>query len=472
MVESEPQRAGLRAVTRWPLRWLKPAASAIALVAALAASAAPVAAQTGTGSSGSSRSAGSETARPQLPTARRLELAQAATSRPARPRRATQAPPADERRYVSDEVIIELDGAPSPQEVEALARRHRLSRIESRVFPLSRTTMYRWHIPDGRSVATVVRELEADGAVLSVQPNYTYTTQEQIDPGPLQYAIPKLNVREAQALSRGNNIRVAVIDSGIDVSHPELAGEIEASFDVLGTNEKPNPHGTGVAGVIVGHLRLTGVAPGARLLAVRAFAANTDGEGTQASTFNIIKALDWTISQRAHVINMSFAGPPDPATARLLASAAERGIVLVAAAGNNGPRSPPMFPASDPNVIAVSATDASDRLFKRSSPGAHIAIAAPGVDIVVAVPNAGYGLMTGTSFAAPFVSGIAALMLARNPALTPGEVRKLLIETAHDLGSPGRDDQYGAGLTDALRAVTAADPKTVRAISPIPAAAQ
>jgi subtilisin family serine protease len=284
--------------------------------------------------------------------------------------------------------------------------------------------------------------------------------------------VDKLHVREAQALSRGDNIRVAVIDSGIDVAHPELAGKIEASFDALGTDEKPNAHGTAVAGVIVGRARLIGVAPGARLLAVRAFSVSPDGDGTRATTFSILKALDWTIAQRVHIINMSFAGPPDPAAARLLASAAERGIVLIAAAGNNGPRSPPMFPASEPDVIAVSATDANDRLFNRSSPGAHIAVAAPGVDIVVAVPNAGYDLMTGTSFAAPFVSGIAALMLARNPALKPADIRNVLMATAQDLGSPGHDAQYGAGLTDALRAVNGADPRTVRAIAPIPAAAQ
>jgi subtilisin family serine protease len=146
--------------------------------------------------------------------------------------------------------------------------------------------------------------------------------------------------------------------------------------------------------------------------------------------------------------------------------------VLIAAAGNSGPRSPPMFPADDPSVIAVAATDDQDHLFKRSTPGPNIAVAAPGVDIVVAVPNAGYDVMTGTSFAAPLVSGVVALMLARNPQLDPKAIRTLLQSTAHDLGSPGRDDQYGAGLVDAVRAVTAADPKTVKATTPSPAAAR
>jgi subtilisin family serine protease len=447
------------------------AAAAVSLCGAV-----PAGAQFGTTSVGAQRNgaAPAPAAQPLVPLAQRDNLAPPApVTRRSSAARRSSVPPASERRYVPDEVVIELDGAPSKDQVEALAHRHSLSRIESRVFPLSGSTMYRWHIPDGRPVSDVVRELEADGSVRSAQPNYTYSTQAAAPaPAEDQYAVAKLHVAEAQALSHGDNVRVAVVDSGIDVSHPELAGDIEATFDTLGTNEKPHAHGTAVASLIVGHLRLRGVAPAARILAVRSFSANTDNDGTTGTTFNILKGLDWAISQHVNIINMSFAGPPDPATSRLLAGAVDKGIVLIAAAGNSGPRSPPMFPADDPSVIAVAATDDHDHLFKRSTPGPNIAVAAPGVDIVVAVPNAGYDVMTGTSFAAPLVSGVAALMLARNPQLDPKAIRTLLQSTAHDLGSPGRDDQYGAGLVDAERAVTAADPKTVKATTTIPAAAR
>lgn len=452
---------------------MRGACAALVFASILVLAAVSADAQFGTTSFGASRTVQPPAAQPLPPLAQRDNLAPAKPARRTSRVRRTGVPPISERRYIPDEVVIELDGTPSQQEVEALARRHSLSRIESRVFPLSGTTMYRWHIPDGRPVSDVVRELEADGSVRSAQPNYVYTTQASTPaPAEDQYAITKLHVQEAQALSRGDNIRVAVVDSGVDVAHPELAGDVEATFDTLGTDEKPHAHGTAVASLIVGHLRLHGVAPAARILAVRSFSANADGEGTTGTTFNILKGLDWAISQHVNIINMSFGGPPDPATSRTLAGAFEKGIVLIAAAGNSGPRSPPLFPADDPSVIAVAATDANDHLFKRSTPGANISVAAPGVDIVVAVPNAGYDVLTGTSFAAPLVSGIAALMMARSPGITPKAIRGILQSTAHDLGSPGRDDQYGSGLVDAMRAVMAADPKTVKATTPAPAAAR
>jgi len=395
----------------------------------------------------------------------------AINSAPPAARNSPAVPAADEQRFVADEVIIELEGAPSAAEVDALAQRHRLQRMESR--PHGATTVYRWRIPDGRATAEVIRELEADQAVRSVQPNYVYTTQEQAsEPSGLQYANAKLHVLQAQKLSRGSGVRVAVIDSGVDVDHPELVGDVEASFDALASREKPHSHGTGVASLIAAHAQLNGVAPAARLLAVRAFAANTDGKGTTGTTFAILKGLDWSIAQHAQVINMSFGGPPDPLTARTLAQAARQGIVLVAAAGNSGQRSRPQFPADDPNVIAVAATDASDHLYKLSTPGPNVAVSAPGVDLVVALPNASYGIVTGTSFAAPLVSGVVALMLARDPTLDPKTIRNILMATAEHLGSSGRDDQFGAGLMDAYRAVEAADPKTAGGLAPIPASAR
>jgi subtilisin family serine protease len=128
--------------------------------------------------------------------------------------------------------------------------------------------------------------------------------------------------------------------------------------------------------------------------------------------------------------------------------------VLVAAAGNAGPKSPPLYPAADPSVIAVTATDFEDHLFSGSNRGSHIAVAAPGVDILVAVPEGGYQVASGTSYSAAEVSGIVALMLQHNPHLTPDAIRETLMATAKDLGPKGRDDLFGAGLADAYRAIT------------------
>jgi subtilisin family serine protease len=186
-------------------------------------------------------------------------------------------------------------------------------------------------------------------------------------------------------------------------------------------------------------------------LDVRAFgAAGGDTEGT---TISILKGIDWAVAKGARIINMSFAGPHDPEISRSLAAASKKGVILIAAAGNAGPKSGPLYPAADPNVIAVTATDSDDRLFSNSTRGRHIAIAAPGVDIIVPALSKTYQVTTGTSVAAAHVSGIVALLLELNPRLTPQAVRKILLETAKDLGPKGRDDQFGAGLVDAYRAL-------------------
>ena len=134
-------------------------------------------------------------------------------------------------------------------------------------------------------------------------------------------------------------------------------------------------------------------------------------------------------------------------------------MVLIAAAGNAGPKSPPLYPAADPNVIAVTATDVNDKLFGGANRGGYIALAAPGVDILTPAPNAAMQLSTGTSVAAAHVSGIVALLIERKPSLRPDEVRKILTSTARHMGEKPRDNDYGAGLADALDAVSALQPK-------------
>lgn len=382
--------------------------------------------------------------------------------------RASNAPPANERRLVPDEIVIEIANSVTPQQIEALQQRHRLTRIESRTMQLTDTTMFRWRIPDRRSVSTVVRALEADRVVATAQPNYLFTLQADdatAESELPQYELTKLNLPQAHALAKGDDVLVAVIDSGIDEAHPELTGSVADAFDALDTPMAPHAHGTGIAGLIAAHGKLKGAAPGARILAVRAF--DPDGKSAQGTTFSILKGLDWAAERGARIINMSFAGPHDPGIGRSLAAASKKGIVLIAAAGNAGAKSPPLYPAADANVIAVTATDADDKLFEASNRGKHIAIAAPGAQIMVAIPDGGYEVSSGTSLAAAEVSGIAALMLQRKPDLTPTKLRNLLSMTAKDLGPKGRDAQFGAGLADAYGALTTNDAPVARAV-PLP----
>ena len=377
-------------------------------------------------------------------------------------------------RAVANEIVAEIDGTLTDVQADELARRHGLARLRSQSFPLVGATIGLFRITSRRSIEIVSREFATEAGVHSVQPNFRYLLQDQrtvpAEGDPVQYALAKLRLPEAHTLAHGANVTIAVIDSGIDVGHPEFAGAIADSFDALGSKEGPHVHGTGVAGAIVAHARLMGSAPAARILAIRAFGSAS--KGAESTTFVLLKGLDYAAGHGARIVNMSFAGPKDPLIERGIAAAAAKGILMVAASGNAGPKSPPLYPAANPNVIAVSATDAQDKLFAASNRGAYIAVAAPGVDIFLPAPDEKYQMTSGTSFSAAYVSGLAALMLERNPALKPDEVRAILMQTAHDLGVPGRDDQFGAGEADAYAAVSAAAgaPLVAATDAPAPAA--
>jgi subtilisin family serine protease len=361
--------------------------------------------------------------------------------------------------YVPRQIVAELDSALTPDQTDALARRLRLERLSSQDFPLIGANISLFRITDNRSVETVESQMRGETDVRAVQPNFRYVLQDQVttpaagEGDPAQYALAKLRLPEAHKLSAGANVTVAVIDSGIDVAHPELADAIVGSFDALGSKEGAHVHGTGIAGAIVSHARLMGSAPRARILAIRAFGVSQGG--AESSSFIILKGINHAALNGAQVINMSFAGPQDPLIERGIAASASRGIVLIAASGNAGPKSPPLYPAASPSVIAVSATDAYDRLFAASNRGSHIAVAAPGVDIFLPAPDNKYQMTSGTSFSAAYISGLAALMIERNPQLRPNEIRSILMTTARDLGAPGRDDLFGAGAADAYSAVSA-----------------
>jgi subtilisin family serine protease len=325
-----------------------------------------------------------------------------------------------------------------------------------------------------QTVSAVIRALAAHQVIAAAQANYVYTTQEtsvqsatsqQGDPG--QYVPDKLRLLAAHRVVTGDGIAIAVIDSEIDAAHPDLSGTIANRYDATGVEDKPHAHGTGMAGAIVSHEKLLGIAPGARIIAIRAFSPRASN--TESTTYHILRGLDHAVANNVRIINMSFAGPRDPSIERALKAAYDKGVVLIAAAGNAGPRAPALYPAADPNVIAVTATDIDDRLFTGANRGNHVAIAAPGVDILVPAPAGEYQVTTGTSVATAHISGVVALMLERNAKLTPAEVRKILAASAKRLGPA---NQFGAGLVDPVRAIEMSTPRSAAApATPRPAAA-
>jgi hypothetical protein len=360
-------------------------------------------------------------------------------------------PPRGERRFVPDEVIAAFVAGTTPAAIEQLARRHNVTQLETVDLPLVGNTFYRFRINGRRPVGDLVGAIEDERIVASVQPNYLFTLQEDATKTPPagqshaeQYVLGKMDVEQAHRVATGRNVAVALIDSEIDAKNSDLDGVIVKNFDALGGDDKPHQHGTAMAGAIAAHGKLVGIAPGAQLLAARAFDDARDSKGT---SFAIYKSLQWAVDNGARVVNMSFAGPADPTLHRLLAAAADKGLVLIAAAGNAGPNSPPLYPAADPNVIAVTATDSGDAIFAMANRGSYVAVAAPGVDILALAPGEALQLTTGTSVATAHVSGLAALLIECKPVLKPADVRAMLVGTAKPLGS-------GDKLVNAYRAVT------------------
>lgn len=373
----------------------------------------------------------------------------------------TGIPPVSETRFVSSEMVCQWGPDMTQAGIEVIARQHNLEILGVQRSALTGGTLVHFRIAGNRAARDVVRAMEAERIVS--QPNYVYEAVQAAEPAAAeqaagsaeQYAATKLRLAEVHRVATGKGITIAVIDSEIDNAHPEFGQAIAERFDAVGKPDRPHTHGTGMAGAIVAQSRLIGVAPGARTLAVHAFATGTQ-QSPQATTQAIIAGLEWALAKGARVINMSFAGPYDPMLALALKRASEKGAVLIAAVGNAGPKSPPLYPGADPRVIGVTAVDESDQLYKGANIGAQVAVAAPGVDVMVPAPADAYQLTTGTSVAAAHVSGVAALLLEKHPEADAQTILEVLTSSATRLGNK-RDDRLGWGLVDPLAALAELD---------------
>lgn len=238
---------------------------------------------------------------------------------------------------------------------------------------------------------------------------------------------------------------IGLIDTQINTEHPSLQTSriISIPLEATDAERSGSRHGTAVAALLVGTGEVTGLLSGWDLVAVDAFR-----KGDIATGLDLVRAIDILMQRNVGVINMSLSGPDNALLRKIISAAGARNIVLVAAAGNDGPRAKPLYPAAYPEVVAVTAIGRDKRVYRRAAQGAHIDIAAPGVNVWTAASVSGQRPRTGTSFAAPFVSAAAALIKANNPKFSTEEVRIVLENQAHDLGVPGRDDVFGWGLLD------------------------
>lgn len=253
----------------------------------------------------------------------------------------------------------------------------------------------------------------------------------------------------------GRGVKIAVLDTGIDYNHPELKANYKGGVNLINPgstdprDDATSSHGTHVAGIIAAArngAEVVGVAPDAELYAVKILGG--DGRGDSAT---VAEGILWAVDNGMDIINISAASIPSTAVQEALQAAENAGILVVAAAGNESGQ-PISFPASFEPVIAVTATDQSDNLAPFSNQGPQADLAAPGVRIksTFRVESGSYGEISGTSQAAPHVTGLAALLLSADPLLSLDGLRLRLQELALDLGAPGRDPLYGYGLAQAL----------------------
>ncbi len=276
--------------------------------------------------------------------------------------------------------------------------------------------------------------------------------------GSSQWGMAAVGAEGAWGVTRGSGVIVAVLDSGVDRTHPDLAGRLLPTTDLVedGLDGDPFGHGTRVAGIIAGVMDgsgIAGVASDVRILPIRVLAA--DGEGDQNRTARAIRAA---VAAGAAVINLSLSSQTEsPAQAEAIRYAIAEGVTVVAAAGNRRQEgSPTVYPAAYPGVLGVSSVGRGLRASTFASRGEFIDLVAPGEGVVTTEAGGGWGREDGTSIAAAFVSAATALVRAANPTLSRSQVEELLLSSARDLGSKGRDDAYGHGLIRVDRAVRAA----------------
>ena len=299
--------------------------------------------------------------------------------------------------------------------------------------------------PEGMSASRGLRKLRKLDPEGAYDFNHVYLDSDSAMTG----AGPQTPTANAPAAG-GGAIRVGLIDGGVDTSHVTLRGNTVHLFG-CGEARVPSAHGTAVASLLAGSAgNFRGAAPQAELFAADVYCGSPAGGAVD----RLAAALGWMARERVAVINVSLVGPRNALLERVVASLVDRGFLIVAAVGNDGPAAAPLYPAAYDGVMGVTAVDARHRVLIEACRGKHLDLAAPGADMSAAtIGQAGqadtFASVRGTSFAAPIVAGLLARALAQPDPAARDRAVAALTGIAEDLGPRGRDDIYGAGLVGA-----------------------
>lgn len=292
----------------------------------------------------------------------------------------------------------------------------------------------------GNSTDDAIRELRRLPAALVVDRNDRLELLADERSDPRRYAT-RLTAWNPETC--GGGARVGIIDTGVDEDHAWLTGARIRSRAFTKTPSRVD-HGTAVAGLLVGAEH--GLVPRADLYVAAAVARESGGDA-RAAIAPVVRAFDWLVGERVAVINVSLGGERNQVLEEVVRRVLDEGAAVVAAAGNGGPKAAPVHPAAQEGVIAVAALDARRKVWRSSNRGAYVDLAAPGVDLWVARPDGEGVFLSGTSFAAPFVSAALAVVGADQHAV--------LYDAAVDLGAPGPDPVYGRGMLQSPAACAA-----------------
>jgi subtilisin family serine protease len=330
-------------------------------------------------------------------------------------------------------------------------------RIETRTQGSLTPQVIRLQVPAGVSVAQARQRVRLVDAQAAVDFDQFYYLDEsppacmgaECQALPLENWAALVKWSGSNASQCGPAPLLGVIDTGINVEHDALKGQ---AIEVVRLPTRravaslPD-HGTAVAALLVGRpdSQTPGLVPDARLVAVDAFYRD-GGTADRTDVTALVTAIEALAERGVRVINLSLSGPANEVLEKAIAAAQARGIVIVAAAGNNGAGADPSYPAAYPGVVAVTAVDHELNVYRRATRGPYVDLAAPGVQVWTASAQGTGSPKTGTSYAVPFVSAAAGVLLAARPDLDMAAVRARLEAATLDLGQPGRDPTFGFGL--------------------------
>ncbi len=305
-------------------------------------------------------------------------------------------------------------------------------------------------VPPGTTVQEGIATLRQEFPTQIIDANHHYYLQGLTDDtDPRRYGQRLVGWTKQHVHCTNPDFSIGMIDTPIDINRLSKDHQTIHTESFLSTHasKASNHHGTAIATLLVGQNQSTNHAllPNASLFVAEAFRQTKSGN-TEATTWSIVRALDWLVDQNVQIINLSLGGPPNALLSHAINTTLGHSIPIVAASGNAGPLGRPAYPAAQPGVIAVTALDAKLHPYRHANRGHYITFAAPGVDIWVPHKNGNGVFKSGTSFAAPFVTAAAAAIKQSNPQWTPNQITHQLAVTAMDLGITGKDSTFGWGL--------------------------